>query len=75
MTAASRLLKSWATLPASRPTASSFCAWRSWSSRARRGRMSRAMANSHEGEFGMFTTRALISSGTRSPSRVSALIS
>ena len=32
----SRLLKSWATPPAKRPTASIFCAWRSLSSRATR---------------------------------------
>ncbi len=34
--AVSRLLKSWATPPASWPTASSFWAWRSWPSRSRR---------------------------------------
>ena len=42
MITASRLLKSWAIPPASRPTASIFCDWRSWSSSRRASVMSRS---------------------------------
>ena len=44
-----RLLKSWATPPASRPTASSFCAWRSCASSSRRSVTSIAVPTMRRG--------------------------